>query len=175
MGLVTTEVTGLEPLLRKLEDMTSTARVRKVGLKVLEPGAKAMKKAIAEEAPVNKVDRKGRQGDKPGNLKRGVRYKASRTKNVQYWGGTPALAAYIVGPFGKGTAHRHLIVSGHKLVGHNRFAFQGREGVKKGLSSEGGRTKPNPFVQRGIERAKEDVLRSAESEAQSAMEILTNG
>lgn len=175
MGLVTTEVQGLEPLVKKLEDMTSTARIRKVALKVMEPGAKKLKAAIAAEAPVNAVDRKGRQGDKPGNIKRSVRYKASRNKNVEHWGSTPAVAAYIVGSFGKGSAHRHLIVSGHELKGHNVHAFQGRDGVKKGLSSGGARTKPNPFVQRGIELAQSDAVNSAESEAWSALEILANG
>lgn len=173
MGLITTEVQGLEPLIQKLSDMTSPVRVRKVALKVLEPGAKATKAAIAAEAPVNPFDRKGRQGDKPGNLKRGVRYKASKTRNVEYWGGTPAVAAYIVGPFGKGTAHRHLVVAGHNMRGHKRTLL----GVNLGHKNVGGlaRTRANPFVQRGIDHAKDEAMNMIEAEAGAALEILANG
>ena len=158
MSIVTTEVVGLEPLLTKLGDMTSDARIRKVGLKAIEPGAKIMKAAIQAEAPVADQDTKGRYAHTKGALKRGVRYKASRTKNVEYWGGTPAIAAYVVGPFGKGTAQRHLIVSGHKLSG-----------------VQGGHTKPNPFVQRGVDRSQADAFAAIESTASEALEILANG
>ena len=156
-GLVTTEVQGLEPLIAKLTDMTSDARIRKVGLKAIEPGAKIMKAAIQAEAPVAEQDTKGKYAHTKGALKRGVRYKASRTKNVVYWGGTPAVSAYVVGPFGKGTSQRHLIVSGHKT----------------GLA--GGRTTANPFVQRGVDRSQADAFAAIESTASEALEILANG
>jgi hypothetical protein len=172
-GLVTTEVQGLEPLIAKLTDMTSDARIRKVGLKAIEPGAKIMKAAIQAEAPVAKKDTKGEYAHTKGALKRGVRYKASRVKNVEYWGGTPAVSAYVVGPFGKGTSQRHLIVSGHHIEGHKTKLSGGRV---SGLTNRYGEmTKPNPFVQRGVDRSQADAFAAIESTASEALEILANG
>jgi hypothetical protein len=175
MGLVTTEVQGLEPLIAKLPDMTSDARIRKVGLKAIEPGAKIMKAAIQAEAPVAKQDTKGKYAHTKGALKRGVSYKASRTKNVEYWGGTPAISAYVVGPFGKGTSQRHLIVSGHKTTGHFSTANHNRQTGAHFATGGKDRTDANPFVQRGVDRSQADAFSAIESTASEALEILANG
>jgi len=171
------QIEGIDKLLDKLNDMTTPTRMRRVALKAIEPGAKIMRDAIRSEAPVAEKDTTGRYAHKKGALKRGVRYKASR-QNVQYGGHTfqGPIIAYMVGPFGKGTAQRHLVVGGHKIVGHNvHGTFQGRNGVKKGLATEGARTKPNPFVQRGIDKSRDDAMHAVESKASEALEILANG
>lgn len=160
---VTYDLEGVEAIVAKLDGMTSTARIRKVALKALEPGAKIIKAAIQAEAPVQDHDTKGKYAHPKGALKRGVRYKASRTTNVEYWGGTPAVAAYVIGPFGKGTAHRHLITAGHVITGHKPNKVQG------------GRTKPNAFVDRGHARGQGAAMSAIESTASEALEIIANG
>ena len=160
---VTFDLEGVEALVSKLDGMTTTARIRKVALKALEPGAKIIKAAIQVEAPVAEKDTKGKYAHPKGALKRGVRYKASRVKNVEYWGGTPAVAAYVIGPFGKGTAERHLVTAGHTITGHAPNKVQG------------GRTKPNAFVDRGHAKGQALAMSAIESTASEALEVLANG
>ena len=157
------QIEGLDELVKKLNDMTTTARLRKVALKAIVSGAKVMRASIRTEAPVADKDTTGKYAHSRGALKAGVRYKASSVKNVQYWGGVPAIAAYIVGPFGKGTAQRHLVVSGHTITGHKPNKVQG------------GRTKANSFVLRGAEKARGEAMSAIESTAREAMEVLVNG
>jgi hypothetical protein len=172
---VTYDLEGVEALVAKLDGMTSTARIRKVALKALEPGAKIIKAAIQAEAPVAEKDTKGKYAHPKGALKRGVRYKASRTTNVEYWGGTPAVAAYIIGPFGKGTAHRHLITAGHDITKEKNWAGGGKSRHRTNKAQVLGRTKPNPFVDRGRARSQGAAMSAIESTAHEALEIIANG
>ena len=160
---VTFDLEGVEALVAKIDGMTSPARIRKVALKALEPGAKIIKAAIQTEAPVAEKDTKGKYAHRKGALKRGVRYKASRVKNVEYWGGTPAVAAYVIGPFGKNTSQRHLVTAGHTITGHAPNKIQG------------GRTKPNAFVDRGHAKSQGAAMSAIESTASEALEVLANG
>jgi len=160
---VTFDLEGVEKVVAKLDGMTTPARIRKVALKALEPGARIIRDAIRIEAPVAEKNTVGKYAHPKGALKRGVRYKASRTKNVEYWGGTPAVAAYVIGPFGKGTAERHLVTAGHTITGHAPN------------KTRGGRTKPNPFVDRGRARSQGAAMSAIESTAHEALEIIANG
>ena len=168
MGIV--QVEGLDKLVDQFKQMDTDARTRKAALRIMVGAAKQIRDAIRAEAPVAEKDTKGRYAHKKGALKRGVKYKASRQKTEN-----GKAIAYIIGPFGKGTAQRHLIVAGHKITGHNTFAFQGRGGVKNSLARGGERTKPDPFVQRGIERSQEAAKAAVEAVAHEALGILANG
>jgi hypothetical protein len=173
MGLVTTEIKGVAQLTEQFKGMETPARIRKFALRVLVESAKPIRDAIRAEAPVAEKDTKGRYAHKRGALKRGVKYKASRLKEES---GQKTIA-YVVGPFGKGTSQRHLIVGGHKITGHNAYAFQGRvkPAAYKGISRSGERTKADPFVQRGVERSKEAATTAAEGMAARALEVLAHG
>lgn len=135
MAATSVQIEGVDQLLARLGRVQSSG-VRKVMLKALVEGAKPLRAAIRAEAPVAEKDTKGQYAHARGALRAGVRYKASR-KNT----GTRSLA-YMVGPFGKGTAQRHLVVGGHVITGH-----------KPNLTRTGKTTRPNPFVERGAERA----------------------
>ena len=75
-----------------------------------------------------------------------MRYKVSRGS-----GGM----RYTVGAFGKGSAHRHLVIYGHTIRGHQRTigGFGAGKLGHKGVAGGGGQTTPNSFVQRGAERS----------------------
>jgi hypothetical protein len=127
--MATVQVEGVDRLLARLGEIEHTG-VRKVMLKALVEGAKPLRASIKSEAPVAARDATGRYAHTRGALRGGVRYKASRKA-------TRSLA-YMVGPFGKGTHQRHLVVGGHEITGH-----------KPGKVQTGKRTTPNPFVERG--------------------------
>jgi len=173
---VKVDVQGMDKLIDALNDASSDVRVRRFALKAIAPGAKVMRDAIRAEAPVARKDTTGRYAHKKGALKRGVRFKASRQR-IQYGGKTYVgkVVAYIVGPFGKGTSQRHLVVGGHEIKGHRTVA-----GTLLGINTHkkvGGlmRTRPNPFVQRGEARARTATSGAIESAARSAFEELTHG
>jgi hypothetical protein len=168
------EVVGMAKLIDALNDASSDVRVRRFALKAIAPGAKILRDSIRAEAPVAKHDTGGRYAHKRGALKRGVRYKASRQR-IAYGGKTYTgkIIAYVVGPFGKGTAQRHLVVGGHAIKGHSHSLL----GVKVGgHRSTGGlmRTRPNPFVERGEARARTSTSGAIESGAKAAFEELTH-
>ena len=172
---VKVEVEGMSKLVDKLNDASSDVRVRRFALKAIAPGAKILRDSIRAEAPVAKHDTAGRYAHRKGALKRGVRYKASRQR-IEYGGKTfvGKVIAYIVGPFGKGTAQRHLVVAGHNVKGHKRSLL----GIKVGgHRSVGGlmRTRPNPFVERGEARARTSTSGAIETGAKAAFEELVRG
>lgn len=113
--------------------------------KVTVEGAKPLRAAIRAEAPVGKKPRP-QQGDVPGNLRRGVRYKASRGFKGE---------RYTVGAFGKGTAHRGLVIYGHQKRGG------------------GGMTRANAFVRRGAEAAEGPAVAALEAAATAAIKSVT--
>lgn len=99
--------------------------------KSLAQGAKPLRAAVRAETPVL-----------TGALKRGVRYKAIR----RAFG-----IGYVVGPMGKGTAHRHLVTAGHRLP-------------------NGGRTRANPFVERGRAVGMPPATAAVEAALQAAVD-----
>ena len=79
-----------------------------------------------------------------------------------YWwcvvdGGHPD--SYMVGPFGKGSQLRHLVIYGHNI--------QNRKG-----GPVLGRTRPNNFVQRGEEKARSQSFDAIASAAKGMIEEL---
>lgn len=173
---VTVKIEGMDKLIDALNDASSDVRVRRFALKAIAPGAKVLRDAIRAEAPVAAKDTTGRYAHKRGALKRGVRYKASRQR-IEYGGKTYVgkVIAYVVGPFGKGTSQRHLVVAGHNVKGHKR-SLLGVE-VKGTHQRTGGlmRTRPNPFVERGEARARTATTGAIETGSRSAFEELTHG
>ena len=160
--LATTQIEGMDPLLSTLTDIRYS-RARKMVDKILVEGAKPLRAAIQTEAPVGPsaasrkqaraAARAAKQKPPPGNLKAGVRYKASAKS-------TGALA-YMVGPFGAGTQHRHLVVRGHVITGHDPDRVRG------------GRTKANPFVYRGAEKGRQQAFDAIAAAAKTAVDNLT--
>lgn len=100
-----------------------TTGTRRILQRVIKPGAAIIKAAIKSETPVGPDRKTDPYAHKGGRMKSQVKYKAIR----RAYG-----IGYMVGPFGKGTAQRHLVTAGHALPG-------------------GGRTRANPFVSRGFE------------------------
>lgn len=150
------QIEGVDQLLRALERAGGPG-ARKVMLKSLAEGAKPLKRAIAGEAPV-----------RTGALRRSVRYKASRKRT-----GT---VGYMVGPFGKGSRHRHLVVNGHAVRGHRRTLLgmgAGKLG-RHGLSGAK-RTRPDDFVARGEAGGRAAALLAVESKARALVGELARG
>jgi hypothetical protein len=117
------------------------AAVRRVTVE----GAKPIKAAIKAEAPVGKRPRPW-QNDEPGNLRRSVRYKVSRGSKGE---------RYTIGAFGRGSAHRGLVIYGHEKRGG------------------GGRTTANQFVRRGGEAAESGAVAALEAAAAAAIRTVT--
>lgn len=138
----TVAIEGVDRLLAKLGEVEAKG-VRRLALKVLVEGAKPLRASIRSAAPEGKT----------GNLKAGVRYKASRKTTRQL--------AYMVGPFGKGTAHRHLVIGGHEVVGHQPAKVR-----------TGKRTKANEFVERGSSAAEGAAFDAVAASAASHFEDL---
>jgi len=162
------ELEGVNELLRALERAGGPG-ARKVMLKSLVEGAKQVRSAIRAEAPVAARDTAGRYAHKRGTLRAGVRYKASRTRRTYQ-------IAYMIGPFGKGTAHRHLVISGHAIKGHRRTLLgmgAGKLG-RQGLSGAK-RTRPDDFVARGEARSKSAALLAVEGKARALVGELARG
>lgn len=144
---VTVEVPNLLALQARLTEL-GVVKVPLAMRKVLVAGAKPMKAAIAAETPVARaVSASG--GGAIGDLKRGIRFKAGRTDK----------ALYMIGPMGKGTAHRALVIRGHEIVGH-----------APNLTRTGKRTKPNPFVERGQAAGQGPALAAIATAAAAAIE-----
>jgi Bacteriophage HK97-gp10, putative tail-component len=144
-----TEVTivGVDHLLAKLGAMEAKG-VRRVMLKAIAEGAKVLRRSIKSAAVF--------EAPKTGNMRAGIRYKASRKATRQL--------AYMVGPFGSGTYHRHLVIEGHEVVGH-----------KPNLTRTGKRTTPNPFVERGSDAGKDEAFAAIEAAARVRFDELTIG
>lgn len=140
----TVAIEGVDRLLARLGEIEHKG-VRKVMLKALVEGAKPLRSAIRGAAPKGET----------GNLRGGVRYKASRKSTAQ------RSLAYMVGPFGRGTAHRHLVVGGHEIVGH-----------APSLTRTGKRTRPDPFVERGRAAAESQAFAAVASAAASRFDEL---
>jgi hypothetical protein len=109
--------------------------------RVTVEGAKPLRAAIRAEAPVGKRARPA-QNDTPGNLRRSVRYKASRGSKGE---------RYTVGAFGRGSAHRGLVIYGHEKRGG------------------GGRTRANSFVERGGQAAEGAAVAAINAAATAAI------
>ena len=161
---VTCEVPNLLQTQARLEEL-GVVKVPVAMRKVIVAGAKPMKAAILAETPIAKPGTVSVQSTSfPGDLRRSVRYKSGKT--------TKALAAiagvksqigyYMVGPMGKGSAHRHLVIAGHEIVGH-----------EPNLTHTGKRTTPNPFVQRGREVGQSAALGAIEVASRAALEEAT--
>jgi hypothetical protein len=139
--LYSAEVEGMDALVKALDGVKSSG-VRRVMLKALVEGAKPLRAAIRTEAP-------GPPADKlRGNLKKSVRYKASKKSTGDI--------AYMIGPFGKGSQHRHLVIYGHTVTGHRPNKVQG------------GHSKPNNFVERGEQKARAAAFDAVAATAKSA-------
>ena len=142
------KVEGVDKLAKTLMD-TGDKRARRFMLKALVGGAKPLRASIRSEATFPT------KGKHPGALRQGVRYKASRKSTGQI--------AYMVGPYGKGTAQRHLVIYGHDITGH-----------KPNKTKTGQRTKPNNFVQRGEEKARSQAYEGVATAAKAALAELTH-
>jgi hypothetical protein len=146
------KIEGVDQLLAKLGAVEHRG-VRKFMLKVLVEGAKPIRAAIRSEAPVAERDTTGKHAHTRGALRAGVRYKASRKST----GGL----SYMIGPFGRGTAQRHLVAGGHEIVGH-----------APSLAHTGKRTRPNPFVERGKDASAGAAFSAVEGAAKARFDEL---
>lgn len=136
------QVEGVDRLLGRLGQIEARG-VRRLMLKVLVEGAKPIRREVRSAAPVGPT----------GNLQKGVRYKASRKSTGNL--------SYMIGPFGKGTSHRHLVVGGHEVVGHQPAKVR-----------TGKRTKTDDFVARGKAAAEGSAFDAVEASAKSHFEDL---
>ena len=159
---VTCEVPNLLATQARLEEL-GVVKVPVAMRKVIVAGAKPMKAAIMNETPIGEYTRP-KQNDWPGNLQRSVRYKSGKTTKAlaAIAGAKSQIAYYMVGPMGKGSAHRHLIIGGHEMVGH-----------KPNLTHTGKRTTPNPFVERGRKAGEGPAIAAIEVAARAALEEAT--
>ena len=139
--LYSSKVEGMDALVKALEGVKATG-IRRVMLKALVEGAKPLRAAIRTEAPGPATDKHR------GALKASVRYKASKKST--------GVIAYMIGPFGKGSQHRHLVIYGHTITGHKPNKVQGA------------RTAPDNFVQRGEEKARGAAFDAIAATAKSA-------
>ncbi len=97
----------------------------------LKPAAKILATGIKAQAPVGAT----------GRLRGSVRSLRASGKNVAMAGmGGRLSVGYLVGPQKKGSNAAHLVISGHRIVGH-----------KPNKTDTGKRTRANSFVSRGEE------------------------
>jgi hypothetical protein len=158
----TIEVTGLPEVEAKL--LALDAKIRPGLLATSRPGAKLLRDAIRAEAPVGQRPRPT-QNDVPGNLRNSVQFKASRKRS--------GFTGQVVAPYGKGSAHRYLVIAGHEIKGHGHSLFGAKLSVKRfGHKGTSGKTSttPNPFVQRGRERVEAQALAATELAAIKVVE-----
>lgn len=120
-------------------------KIPKAVRKVTVAGAKIMRASIRAAASSMFV---GQSKKDPGGLERGIRYKASRGMKGR---------TYIIGPFGKGTSHRALVIGGHEIVGHTG-------------NRTGKRTRPVPFVEAARRAGEGPALSAIEAAARAAIE-----
>jgi hypothetical protein len=158
--IYTVEVEGLLKTQMRLEEL-GVVKIPAAMRKVVVAGAKPMRAAIrsAEQSMTT-----GQSRTLPGGLLRGIRYKSGRTTKTlaSIAGAHAALSYYVVGPFGKGTAHRHLVIDGHEIVGH-----------APNLTRTGKRTTPVPFVKAGAESARGASAAAIEAASRIAIEEAT--
>ena len=157
---VTVEVPNLLEVQAKLE-VLGVVKVPLAMSQVMRPAAKVMASAIAAEAPVgNEATRTSKalgrwqkstfqarlagapvkEFQAPGGLRASVKSKAGKTTLAlsAAAGVKQCIRYYMVGPFGRGSSHRHLVIAGHEIVGH-----------APNLTRTGKQTRPNAFVERG--------------------------
>ena len=139
-------VEGLPELSAKLTDL-GVVKIPLAMRKVTVAGAKPLRAAIRTAASGMFV---GQSRTTPGGMVRGIRYKQVRgSKGMEY----------VIGPFGRGTAHRGLVIAGHEVVGH-----------QPGKVHTGVRTTPRPFVEQGRREAQGAALAAIEVAAAAAIE-----
>jgi hypothetical protein len=154
------DVEGLRETQARLEEI-GIVKVPQAMRKIIVAGAKPMRAAIRSAAQGMTT---GQSRKDPGGLVRGIRYKSGRTTKAlaSVAGAHAALNYYVVGPFGRGTRHRHLVIEGHEIVGH-----------APNLTRTGKRTRPVPFVQAGSDAARSQSAAAIETAARAAIEEAT--
>ena len=143
-------VEGLPELSAKLTDL-GVVKIPLAMRKVVVAGAKPLRAAIRSMTPVAAPGTVSVNSTSfPGALQRGIRYKQVRGSNGM---------EYVIGPFGRGTAHRALVIGGHEIVGH-----------QPGKVHTGKYTRANQFVARGQRAAQGAALAAIEVAAGAAVE-----
>jgi hypothetical protein len=153
-------VENLAQVQTRLMDLGAVKIPRTLG-KVVAAGAKVMRAGIKSAGQSMTV---GQSRVAPGGLIAGVRYKKARGgATIKGMAAAEAVGseglAYIIGPFGKGTSHRHMVIDGHEIVGH-----------KPNLTHTGKRTRPVPFVTAGAESSRGAAVAAMEAAAKVAIE-----
>ena len=158
---ITVEVPNLLKTQKQLEEL-GVVKVPQAMRKVVVAGAKPIKAAILAETPVGFPSVNSRSFS--GDLKRSVKYKSGKTTSAlaAIAGVTSRVSYYMIGPMGKGSAHRHLVILGHEVVGH-----------APNFTKTGRRTTPNPFVGRGREASQGAAIAATEVAAAAALEEAT--
>ena len=158
---VTCEVPNLLQTQARLEEL-GVVKVPIAMRKIIVAGAKPMKAAILAVTPVGFPSVNSRSFS--GDLRRSVKYKSGKTTKAlaAIAGAKSQIAYYMVGPMGKGSPHRHLVIGGHEMVGH-----------KPNLTHTGKRTTPNPFVERGRKAGEGPAIAAIEVAARAALEEAT--
>ena len=177
---VTVEVPNLLAVQARLEEL-GVVKVPLAMSRVMRPSAKLMQVAIQAEAPVGdegtrthkallrwqaSTFQKRMAGEQvkefkaPGGLLASVRFKAGKTtKELAAVAGLgQQIRYYMVGPFVKGSSHRHLVIAGHEIGGH-----------APNLTHTGKRTTPNPFVERGRKAGEGPAVAAIEAAAKVAL------
>lgn len=113
------QIEGVEEVVAALNAwrVQKVPRIVRTGMRT---GAKLMRAAMKAE-----TNFAGQSRTNPGGLLKGIKYASVR--------GT---FAFDIGPMGKGTAHRHLVIRGHDVKRAKNGPVLGHAG-------------PNPFVFRG--------------------------
>ena len=161
---VTVEVPNLLAVQARLEEL-GVVKVPVAMRKIIVEGAKPMKAAILAQTPIAAPGTVSVQSTSfPGDLRRSVKYKSGKTTKAlaAIAGAKSQIAYYMVGPMGKGSPHRHLVIGGHEMVGH-----------KPNLTHTGKRTTPNPFVERGRKASEGPAIAAIEVAARAALEEAT--
>ena len=176
----TVEVPNLLAVQARLEEL-GVVKVPVAMSRAMRPAAKVIATAIANRTPVGDEPTRTRSAFKrwqrstfqarlagtavkefqaPGGLRASVKFKAGKTTLAlsAAAGVSQGIRYYVIGPFGRGSSHRHLVISGHEIVGH-----------APNLTRTGKRTTPNPFVERGRQASEGPAL--AIIEARAAIEI----
>jgi hypothetical protein len=154
MSGVTITVTNLPKVQARLTEL-GQVKIPKVMAQVVKAGATPMRKAIKAAGASMFEHSRGPSG---GGLEQGIRFKKGRDKKA-------AVPTYIVGPFGKGTRHRNLVINGHAIHGH----VSGRVGGDAAARVGGKRSKPVPFVEAGRKAAQGASVAAIEAAARAAL------
>jgi hypothetical protein len=155
MAAVTVTVANLPKVQARLTEL-GQVKIPKVMAKVVKAGALPMRAAIKAAGASMFENSRGPSG---GGLEQGIRFKKARDKKA-------AVPTYMVGPFGKGTRHRHLVINGHAIHGH----ISGRIGGDAAARVGGGkRTHPVPFVEAGRKASASGSVAAIETAARAAL------